>query len=349
MSTHAPVRDLMQNELIIDRARVVEWVRRRLTDAAPATAAELGRLLTAVGTSEAARRALTSPTTFRWCDTMVVLIDRHAPTLLPDGQFTACAAAVVNLTAGLDDDQEVTVRFDAHGNAELPVLGVVVTAPLRGAGRTVTVDIASPPPDVHVGPIEATPEAAIETVAEARPEPTRTSEAHSWLEASPILAAVLEPLGIPTRLDLNTLGDSRIRADPTFDHLSLLAVRQESDYRRVVAAVDEGTDRFADLLSAHCAYIGERYHDAAESYAALLIDEPNNADLWRDLCWALRHSGREEVTRVWVFHPEDVMRAAAETAFAVPREATEEATDNHSGTALDAVVDFLDGMARDIG
>jgi hypothetical protein len=91
----------------------------------------------------------------------------------------------------------------------------------------------------------------------------------------------------------------------------LLSVRQPAAFAELEAAVAGTRDPYSRRLAAHCAYIRRRPAEAASTYAELLLDAIEDVDLWRDFCWALRHAGQEDVTRVWVLFPSTVVRIAA--------------------------------------
>ncbi|MGC4989811.1 hypothetical protein [Nocardia salmonicida] len=384
MSILAQRADLSRADLIVERARTVEWVRRRVLDFDPGCAAHLARLLMLASSSERARQVLLAASTFAWLDTMVTLVDRRAPALLPDGQLAAQCAAVINLTAGLDGAvDELRVRCDEHAMAEIPALGLVLSAPRTHAGRTIAVSLAALPAGFTLAPTPEASDAPETTVAEppvvAMSDPwaavdvsdivarwVRAGGCRSSIAPAPTksaaegLAKILTPLGIPTMVALNEFGADHIRQDATFDHLSLLSVRQPAAFEEVEAAVRASTGPFARLLSAHCAYIGARYAESASIYAELLVTEPTNSDLWRDVCWSLRHDGREPVTRSWVFHPGEVARTAAAVGFTAldPRPHPLSVhtpgsrlwhTAGRDVAPLMLVLDFMDWIADDLG
>lgn len=126
------------------------------------------------------------------------------------------------------------------------------------------------------------------------------------------LAALLAAEGIPVEIAPNTLASSSIRLDSSFDHLSLLSIRSPDDFDRIAQAAIQTSDRLSRRIQAHVAYIDRRYMDAAAIYAALLAQSPGDTDLWRDVCWALRHAGYEELVLTWVLHPSEVVQVAEE-------------------------------------
>jgi hypothetical protein len=126
------------------------------------------------------------------------------------------------------------------------------------------------------------------------------------------LAALLAAEGIPVEIAPNTLASSSIRLDSSFDHLSLLSIRSPHDFDRIAQAATQASDRFTRRIQAHVAYIGRRYMDAAAIYAGLLAQSPGDTDLWRDVCWALRHAGHEELVLTWILHPAEVVQVAEE-------------------------------------
>lgn len=347
-------------ELLRSRLVAVKWVQGRLASSASDCARELSVFLG--GGGERAVASLLSPQTFSWLDTMVHLIDRDAPNVIPDGQFNAHAAAVVNLTAGLTDTATVRVRFDEFGVAELPALGVRVDGGVGVAGTSAAIRLNGSDPtttttaldDVSVPPtLAAVPSIA----APADPAPSPGPVAHvveRWLAegraaapdrirpgtavAEETLADLLLAASIPTVVDGNYGVCEEIRSDSTFDHLSLLSVRQPDRFAAIAAAADRGTGRLSRRIVGHAHYIRERYLDAADVYAELLLADVEDLDLWRDYCWAMRHGGFEEVTRCWVMHPLEVTAVARAVAF-----------DHESGDPRAAVAGFLEWVGHDLG
>ncbi len=124
------------------------------------------------------------------------------------------------------------------------------------------------------------------------------------------LAALLAAQGIPVDAMPNTLASGSIRLDSSFDHLSLLSIRSPNDFEKIALAATRTMDRLSRRVQGHVAYIERRYMDAAAIYAALLAECPGDTDLWRDVCWALRHAGHEELVLTWVLHPSDVVQVA---------------------------------------
>jgi hypothetical protein len=126
------------------------------------------------------------------------------------------------------------------------------------------------------------------------------------------LAAVLAELGCPDGIEVNLLSDQRLRADPSMDHLSLMLVREPARYAALTGRLDSTADCAARrLLLGHRAYLEERFAVASAAYAGLLREYPYDADLWRDLTFALRHLGRPELGQTWLFHPEEVIDRAS--------------------------------------
>lgn len=126
------------------------------------------------------------------------------------------------------------------------------------------------------------------------------------------LTALLAAQGIPVEIAPNTLTSGSIRLDSSFDHLSLLSIRAPHDFEQIALAATRASDRLSRRVQAHVAYIERRYKNAAAIYAALLAACPGDTDLWRDVCWALRHAGHEELVLTWVLHPSEVVQVAEE-------------------------------------
>ncbi|EHB48708.1 hypothetical protein MycrhDRAFT_5549 [Mycolicibacterium rhodesiae JS60] len=362
----APDADVLRTRLI-----AVKWVQLKLADSAPECARELGVLSGTTTRPRALLASLCSPQAFDWLDTMVHLIDRNAPVLLPEGQFAGHAKAVVNLTAGLSETSTVPVRFDRSGVAELPALGIAVSAGAAAAGRITTVDVESPGPSVRISPLPTRPPSdavrapehaagnhsvpsaprAVDHIVErwiadgggpATPRNRRPQDAPAGA-----LVALLEAAAIPTAITANHPGGRAIREDSSFDHLSLLSVREPTRFAALAAVAAEGADPLSRRITAHCSYIGRRYESAAEIYAELLLDDVEDLDLWRDYCWALRHSGSEELTRCWVMHPVEVVNVAKEVAFDRPQRPPP--TRGTQSGASELVRNFLGWVGDDLG
>lgn len=347
-------------ELVRSRLVAVKWIQGRLARSAPDCAHELAAFLQAGGERSVA--SLSSPQTFAWLDTMVRLIDRDAPSLIPDGQFTAHAAAVTNLTAGLTDTETVTVRFDEFGVAELPALGVRVDGGAGAAGRYASVRLAAPGGSTTVAaltePVSATSGSAPSPTVPPDPAPpSREPIEHvvaRWLAegrapavdrirpgaavAEEALADLLRASSIPTGVNGNYAETEEIRTDSTFDHLSLLSVRNPERFAAIATAAAGGADRLSQRIVGHAHYIGQRYLAAADGYAQLLLTDPEDLDLWRDYCWAMRHGGFEELTRCWVMHPLEVTAVAGAVAF-----------DDESGEPREVIARFLKWVSDDLG
>lgn len=155
------------------------------------------------------------------------------------------------------------------------------------------------------------------------------------------LVTLLEVHGIPVDVPPNALGSEHVRVDSSFDHLSLLSVRSPSDFTVIARAASAGVDPRSKRLQAHAAYIERRHLDAAATYAALLAEQPGDTDLWRDVCWALRHAGREEISRVWVLHPTEVVQVATNVGW----QANDTAGDS-DGSNLDRLIRYLEWITH---
>lgn len=155
------------------------------------------------------------------------------------------------------------------------------------------------------------------------------------------LVALLAALGIPVEITPNTLTSGSIRRDSSFDHLSLLSIRAPHEFDRIAQAVTHASDRLSRRIQAHVAYIDRRYLDAAHIYAALLAECPGDTDLWRDVCWALRHAGHEELVLTWVLHPSDVVQVAEEVDW------QNDGLDGHTSDSgpLDGLVRYLEWVS----
>lgn len=125
------------------------------------------------------------------------------------------------------------------------------------------------------------------------------------------LAAALAAAGVPAPSGVNRLGDRELRRDASFDHLSLLSVNDPDTFARIEHHT--GNDPGAARLAGHCAYIRRDFASAAHLYGSGLAAAPDDTDLWRDLCWSLRHDGRDDLATAWVLDPEGVISAATAT------------------------------------
>lgn len=158
------------------------------------------------------------------------------------------------------------------------------------------------------------------------------------------VALLLDRLGVPVPSGTNELGGPRIRCDASFDHLSLLSVLRPDELAELERAVTGRCDPVSSRLRGHLAYIGRRFPEAASAYAQLLVAMPGDVDLWRDLCWALRHAGLEEQVRVWILHPDAVVPMAESTDWVGAAGA--DPTDPDA--LLAAVLDLLEWIADDL-
>lgn len=159
---------------------------------------------------------------------------------------------------------------------------------------------------------------------------------------APHLAARLEEHGIPVDPRPNPLSGRQIRLDSTFDHLSLLSVRSPVAFAELAAAAD-GSDACSLRVRGHVAYIERRHLEAAAIYAELLAEQPSDADLWRDACWALRHAGHEEIVRTWVLRPVEVIQVATAVAWQPDQ------VDDAGPDPLDRLLDYLDWISHALG
>ena len=166
---------------------------------------------------------------------------------------------------------------------------------------------------------------------------------------SRLLLALLEASAISAIVHPNRLGGPKIREDASFDQLSLLSVRQPDAFAALMDAASEGDDPVTRRVRGHGAYISRRYLEAADLYAGLLIESPGDTDRWRDLCWSLRHAGREEVVRTWVLHPAEVvgLAEAVEWRLVSPRPAGLP-TQPAQSTPLTLTLELLEWIADDL-
>jgi hypothetical protein len=156
------------------------------------------------------------------------------------------------------------------------------------------------------------------------------------------LAMLLAAQGIPVDVTPNTLASGSIRLDSSFDHLSLLSIRSPQDFERIALAATRASDRLSRRIQGHVAYIERRYTHAAAIYAALLVECPGDTDLWRDVCWALRHAGHEDLVLAWVLHPSEVVQVAEEVDW------QNDGSDGpaSSGEPLDGIIRYLEWVGN---
>lgn len=161
------------------------------------------------------------------------------------------------------------------------------------------------------------------------------------------LAEALAAAGVPAAGGINRISDRELRRDVSFDHLSLLSVNDPVAFDRIARCAASGTDTSAARVAGHCAYIRRDFQEAARRYGDCLRTAPEDMDLWRDLCWALRHDGREDLATTWVLHPAEVVKAAARTRWA-PMTHTRSAAADDPSAGLRAAVRLLEGMTTDL-
>lgn len=400
MTTAADVRaaDLQARTSL----ETLEWIRRALVRHDHDASSLLAEVLAALADAPAAVDVLTHDWTADWLATAVLLIDRSAPALLPDGQMAAHLASATNLLAALRvGDEPVWVRLDEYGRGCLPGTGLMVMASPAAAGLTVGIgagpgrtssaprgrpalmqlpvvsDVvgaelieevelpAAAAPELPSGdPVEEAFDGSVDPEEPPKGVATRAL-IERWFDeggaaADPVsvtngrapshdLLRLLDRLGIPAECEQNTLSGDLIRQDASFDHLSLLSVRSPSDFAEVELCAAVGDDPITRRIRAHVAYIRRQYLDAAAIYATLIAAVPGDTDHWRDLCWALRHAGQEEVVRVWVLHPVEVVQVAEAVAWQVPA-LVPTSLRNHRGDAspLTLVIALLDWIANDL-
>jgi len=166
---------------------------------------------------------------------------------------------------------------------------------------------------------------------------------------STVLVDFLTQMRIPVSIEPNQLGADRIRQDASFDHLSLLSVREPGRFAEIEDIASRGTDILSRRVGAHVAYIRRRYLEAAAIYADLLAGRAGDTDTWRDLCWSLRHAGREEVVRVWVLHPYEVVQVAEAVNWMIPAAWPQSNMAGMPGSSsLELIVDLLEWIAHDL-
>jgi hypothetical protein len=161
------------------------------------------------------------------------------------------------------------------------------------------------------------------------------------------LAASLEAVSIPSVIEGNYGTTDAIRRDSSFDHLSLLSVRQPDRFAELVASAQQCEGRVARRIGAHGRYIQQNFAAAADIYAELLLDDVGDLDLWRDYCWALRHAGAEQPTRCWVMHPAETVGVASAVGFD-RTQARPHRINNGTGPS-DLVKSFLEWVSDDLG
>ena len=269
------------------------------------------------------------------------------------GQFSV-------LDGGVADGQtirwpEVASCVELEGDATNPAILVEEptwvddrSAAEPGSDRSTASDAVS---HQHVEPIALTERARELIVRWVDGGGSRVSPTIDAIEAptSTVLVDFLGQMGIPASIEPNQLGAGRIRQDASFDHLSLLSVREPERFAELEDIAGRGTDVLSRRVGAHTAYIRRRYLEAAAIYADLLVDRAGDTDTWRDLCWSLRHAGREEVVRVWVLHPHEVVQVAEAVNWVVrtawPRPGI---AGSPGSSTLELIVDLLEWIAHDL-
>ena len=167
--------------------------------------------------------------------------------------------------------------------------------------------------DAHPLLLLARGQARVRLAQEAR-EPQRTLELHGAHEDFSH-ALALEPtlkqahLGLAQSAALTedwktasrevAAGCDPLSADSSLIEFQSQAALRAGDWRLATLAVQEGILRFQDdqaLRRIEIAVLvhGKRIEDAHQAILALLAQNPQDAELWRDLSWAARESGHEE-------------------------------------------------------
>lgn len=364
----------------------LEWVRRRVSATHPTEAARIASVISAAAEKPGAAAALSDRWTAAWLAVAVHLVDRQAPVRLPDGQLRSHLRSVTNLLAALvlPHDGVATVRLDASGQAELPGTPFALRGSIDLVGAEITVGpglvpvpgllelVGRPEPDPEpVSPSGSSPDGPgpDEPVSPDSQPGAATADSDlgllrdAWLRdggevvpaegleppadtPGPEVVAALRSMRLDGTIPANRPAMRTLRADQTFDHLSLMSVLDPDRFDDIVAAAERDQSRTGRRLAAHGSYIARRFDDAADRYAALLLDDPADLDLWRDVVWALRHIGLEATSFRWVLHRELVTSAASSLCW----------TQGPAGPlALDAdtpprrrVIDFLEWVWSDL-
>lgn len=331
--------------LASERLVQFEWIRRNILSTHEDKASLIGSLIDAVHSSTVAGAVLGDPVTEHWVSTAVLLIDREAPQRLPEGQLAAHLAMATNLVAGLTWTAVplVQVRFNHLGEAPVPVVGTLV-GPSSRAGlemefnpRHLPVEIRLEPPASSIstlpplGSVHGGQEAASRTDhSSTRARKPNWLEGGSmidrWKEAggqmaqgqvvalgrstSSELRAMLNAIGLPEEIPRNDLTEAVLRADHSFDHLSLMSILDHARFEQIAAVAGRDGSRTGVRITAHTKYISRLPGEAASLYATLLVDDPGDVDLWRDTCWAVRHMGKEDFSHRWILHADEMVGAA---------------------------------------
>lgn len=122
------------------------WLRRALAPMREQPVAAFHEWCVALSAAgDSADPILVDPRTTRWLATLVRLVERGVPELLPDGAFRATCLTAGQFAAAariLDPEQAATattVRIDGRGSVELCGTGIVIEFPRRCVGISVTV------------------------------------------------------------------------------------------------------------------------------------------------------------------------------------------------------------------
>lgn len=327
----------------------LEWVRRRVAATHPVEADRISSVISAAATASDAAAALSDEWTTSWLAVAVLLVDRQAPVRLPDGQLRAHLRSVTNLLAAvvLPGGGVATVRFDANGVAELPGTKSAIRGPRDLAGTEVTLGpglatlpdalelVERPGSDVRQDPASQREAGPLAPDEPESPGPQRRADPaapklqqlrDSWARAGgaelpangprpaadtpgPGVVAALRSMRLDDTVPANRPEMRTLRADQAFDHLSLMSVLEPDRFEEIVTVARRDGSRSGRRLAAHGSYIARRFDEAADAYAELLLDDPGDLDLWRDLIWAMRHAGLDTSAR-WVLHRDLVTSAA---------------------------------------
>ena len=236
----------------------------------------------------------------------LVPVERNQTSLTLEGERESPAARVEGVAASIvPETRSAERRWSesipapwSHGNDE---------GASCDASETERVDSATDPSDVVANLVGQWSGATLATVDQPAVEPTVVD--------STALTTLLAAYGVPMPEGPNLSNGGRLRLDNSFDHLCLLSVRHPDRFSLVASTAVGCTNPQSRRIRGHVAYIEQRFIEAATIYAGLLAEHPDDLDLWRDACWALRHAGWEEITRAWVLHPSEVAGVASAVAW----------------------------------
>jgi HEXXH motif-containing protein len=123
-------------------------------------------------------------------------------------------------------------------------------------------------------------------------------------------SAILTALGCADGVAVNCIERWSARLDPSFDMLGRMYAVDRTKFEELaerVAALGSERSTLASLLRGHVAYVSSRFEQALRDYACVLLDVPHDVDVWRDVCFCLRHLRCTEEADLLLFSQETIV------------------------------------------